>query len=92
MGAVYAMIITEVVLFINTAWYMKAELRKIFNLRSFIGPILGTIVIIAASYLLTYINTWVLMISSIPVYLMIVFALDPSSIKPLRLILSRRQT
>jgi O-antigen/teichoic acid export membrane protein len=91
MGAVFAMIITEVILFGQTAWYLRAEMQDIINWRYFIGPVLGSIMILSASYLFNTLNTWILIILSILLYLIVIVALDRSSIKPLRLILSRRQ-
>jgi len=91
MGAVYAIIITEVILFGQTAWYLRAEMREIINWRYFIGPVIGSILILSASYLFTSMSTWVLLILSILIYLIVIVAMERSSIKPLRLMLSRRQ-
>ena len=90
MGAVYATVLTEGVLFGMYVWYLREEAREMFAWRGFIGPGLGAATILAASLLLNTVNVWLLGGMSVLLYSLIVVWMDRSSIELLRLIAVNR--
>jgi len=60
--------------------------------RPFVGPILGSLIILSVSFfLVNTLNVWFLLLLSILLYLVIIVSVDRSTIEPLRLIAKRRQ-
>jgi O-antigen/teichoic acid export membrane protein len=90
MGAVYETLLTEVVLFAMYVWYLRAEAHVMFAWRGFIGPGLGAVTILAASFLLDTMNIWLLGGMSVLIYCLIVVWMDRSSIELFRLIAVNR--
>jgi O-antigen/teichoic acid export membrane protein len=90
MGAVYATVLTEVVLCAMFTWYLRAEAREMLAWRGFIGPGLGAATILAASLLLNIVNIWLLGGISILLYGLIVVWMDRSSIELFRQIVVNR--
>jgi O-antigen/teichoic acid export membrane protein len=91
MGAVYATLITEVVMCTIYVWYLRAEAQEMLAWRGFIGPGLGAATILAASLLLNTVNIWLLGGMSVLLYGLIVVWMDRSSIELFRLIAVNRQ-
>jgi O-antigen/teichoic acid export membrane protein len=86
MGAVYATVLTEGVLFGMYVWYLREEAREMFAWRGFLGPVLGAATILIASLLIHSANIWLLGGISVLLYGLIVVWLDHSSIELFRLI------
>ena len=91
MGAVYATLLTEGVLFGMYVWYLREEAREMFVWQSFIGPCLGAAVILASSLLLNTVNIWLLGGMSLLAYGLIVILMDRSSLDLFRQIVINRQ-
>ena len=91
MGAVYATLLTEVVLFGMYVWYLREEAREMFTWQGFIGPGLGAALILGASLLLNTINIWLLGGISLVAYGLIVVLIDRSSLDLFRQIVTNRQ-
>jgi O-antigen/teichoic acid export membrane protein len=91
MGAVYATLITEVVMCAMYVWYLRADAHEILAWRGFVGPVLGAATILAASFLLHTVNVWLLGGMSVLLYGLIVVWMDRSSIDLFRLIVINRQ-
>jgi len=91
MGAVYATVLTECVLFAMFVWFLRAEAHEMLAWRGFIGPGLGAATILAASFLFGNINIWLLGGMSVLLYCLIVVWLDRSSLELVRqLVVNRR--
>jgi O-antigen/teichoic acid export membrane protein len=90
MGAVYATVITEVVMCAMYIWFLRIEAREILAWQGFIGPGLGAATILAASLLVNTVNIWLLGGMSVLLYSLIVVWLDRSSIELFRLIAVNR--
>ncbi len=91
MGAVYATVITEVVICGVFIWYLRDEAREIIEWRAFVGPGLGALIILSISALFSQISTWWLITPSILLYGLAIVVLDRSSIEPLLLIVTRKR-
>ena len=91
MGAVYATVITEVVICGVFIWYLRDQAREIIEWRAFVGPGLGALIIISISALFSQISTWWLITPSILLYGLAIVVLDRSSIEPLLLIVTRKR-
>ena len=90
MGAVYATLLTEGVLFGMYIWYLREEAREMFAWQGFIGPGLGAALILASSLLLNTINIWLLGGVSLIAYGLIVVVMDRSSLDLFRQIVVNR--
>ena len=90
MGAVYATLITEAILFGMYIWYLREEAREMFAWQGFMGPGLGAATILAASLLLGSVNIWLLGGMSILLYCLIVVWMDRSSLELFRQIAVNR--
>jgi len=90
MGAVYATVLTEGVLFGMYIWYLREEAREMFAWQGFIGPGLGAATILAASLLLHTVNIWLLGGMSVLLYGLIVMWMDRSSLELFRQIVVNR--
>lgn len=87
MGAVYAILLTEIVLFAMTVWYLRAEALEMIEWRPFLGPTLGSLIVIVISFfLVNMVNVWILLMLSVLIYSVIIVSVDRSTIDPLRLI------
>ncbi len=84
MGAVYATVLTEFVLFAMFIWFLRAEAHEMLAWRGFIGPGLGAATILAAPFLFGTINIWLLGGMSVLLYCLIVLWLDRSSLELVR--------
>jgi len=91
MGAVYATLLTEGVLFGMYIWYLREEVREMFAWQSFIGPSLGAALILASSLLVNTVNIWLLGGMSLVAYGLIVVLMDRSSLDLFRQIVVNRQ-
>lgn len=91
MGAVYATVLTECVLFIMFIWFLRAEVHEMLAWRGFIGPGLGAAAILAISFLFGTINIWLLGGMSILLYFLIVVWLDRSSLELVRQLAMNRR-
>ena len=91
MGAVYATVITEVVICGVFIWYLRDQAREIIEWRAFVGPGLGALIILSISALFSQISTWWLITPSILLYGLAIVVLDRSSIEPLLLIVTRKR-
>lgn len=86
MGAVYAILLTEVMLFGLTIWYLRAEALEMIDWRPFVGPVLGSLIILVISFfLINMLNVWILLILTVLIYFVIIVGVDRSAIEPLRL-------
>ena len=90
MGAVYATVLTEGVLFGMYVWYLREEAREMFAWQGFIGPGLGAAIILAGSLLLNTVNVWLLGGMSVLLYGLIVVWMDRSSLELFRQIVVNR--
>jgi len=91
MGAVYATVLTEIVLCAMFVWFLRAEAREMLAWRGFVGPGLGAAVILAAPLLLNTVNIWLVSGMSVLFYGIIVLWLDRSSLELIRqLAINRR--
>jgi len=90
MGAVYATVLTEVVMCVMYVWILRAEAHEMLAWRGFIGPGLGAATILAASLLLNTVNVWLLGGMSVMLYSLIVVWMDRSSIELFRQIAKKR--
>jgi O-antigen/teichoic acid export membrane protein len=91
MGAVYATLITEVVLCTMFVWYLRAEAHEMLAWRGFIGPALGAATILAASSLINTVNVWLLGGISVLLYGLIVVWMERSNIELFRQIIVNRK-
>jgi len=93
MGAVYAIIITEVMLFGLTIWYLRDEALEMIDWRPFVGPVLGSLIILVGSFFLVKtLNVWILLMLSVLIYFVIIVGVDRSTLEPLRLIVKGRRS
>jgi O-antigen/teichoic acid export membrane protein len=90
MGAVYATVLTEVVMCVMYVWFLRAEVHEMLAWRGFIGPGLGAAIILAASLLLNTVNIWLLGGMSVLLYSSIVVWMDRSSLDLFRQIVVNR--
>jgi O-antigen/teichoic acid export membrane protein len=90
MGAVYETLLTECVLFGMYVWYLRADAREMFDWRGFVGPGLGAATILAASWLFSTANIWLLGGTSVLFYILIVLWMDRSSLDLFRQIVVKR--
>lgn len=90
MGAVYATVLTEVVMCAMYVWILRAEAQEMLAWQGFIGPGLGAATILAVSLLLNTVNIWLLGGMSILLYSVIVVWMDRSSIELFRQITINR--
>ena len=90
MGAVYATVFTEVVMFAMYVWILRDEAQVMLAWRGFLGPGLGALTILATSVLLKNVNVWLVGGISILFYGIIVLILDRSSIDLFRQIALNR--
>ncbi len=90
MGAVYATVLTEVVMCAMYVWILRAEAHEMLAWQGFIGPGLGAATILASSLLLNTVNIWLLAGMSVLLYSLIVVWMDRSSIEIFRQIAINR--
>ena len=90
MGAVYATVLTEVVMCAMYVWILRAEAHEMLAWQGFIGPGLGAATILASSLLLNTVNIWLLAGTSVLLYSLIVVWMDRSSIEIFRQIAINR--
>ncbi|TFG68202.1 MAG: flippase, partial [Anaerolineales bacterium] len=76
MGAVYATVVTEVVMFVMYVWILRAEAHEMLAWRGFIGPGLGAVTILGSLLLLNTVNIWLLGGMSVLLYSLIVMWMD----------------
>ena len=81
MGAVYATVLTEIVMFLVYIWILRAEAQSMLAWRSFLGPCLGAFSILIISALLNSLNIWILSGLSVLIYTLIILIFDRSSIE-----------
>jgi O-antigen/teichoic acid export membrane protein len=90
MGAVFATVLTEVVMCAMYVWILRAEAHEMLAWQGFIGPGLGAATILAASLLLNTVNIWLLVGMSILLYGLIVVWMERSNIELFRQIVRNR--
>jgi O-antigen/teichoic acid export membrane protein len=90
MGAVYATIITESILFVMFIWFLGAEAREMMDWRSLLAPGLGSLIILWISFLSSMMSIWMLMPLSVLLYSLTIIGIDRSSVKSLHLITTKR--
>lgn len=90
MGAVYSTITTEIVLLSLFAWYLRGDVRKVIEWDGFIGPLLGIAAVLGVSLLIHAVNIWLLGALSLLAYGLIIYWVDPTSMRDLRLIVVKR--
>lgn len=89
MGAVYATIITEIVLFLLLIWYLRSNIGELINWRIFIGPGLAVVTILWVYFFFNSTHTILSIVFYTLLYLSIIAVIDHSSIKSLRVILAK---
>ncbi|MCX6078613.1 MAG: flippase [Chloroflexi bacterium] len=90
MGAVYATVLTEVVMCAMYVWILRTEAHEMLAWQGFIGPGLGAATILIASLLVNTVNIWLLGGMSVLLYCLIVVWMDRSSIEIFRQIAINR--
>lgn len=82
MGAVYATVFTEVVLFVFFVWYLRSEIRDMLPWNAFLVPLTGSIlVILLYRFLIESISVIFLSVLVTLLYLGIITVFDRSSVR-----------
>ena len=89
LGAVYATLITEVVICGLFIWHLRTEAREIIEWRAFVGPGIGALIILTTPLLFNGISAWWLIAPSVLLYGLVIMILDRSNIEPLLLMVVR---
>ena len=90
MGAIYAILLTEIILFGLTVWYLRIEISDMIAWRPFVAPVFGSMMIISSSVLFNTLNVWYLLMLSTLLYAVIILGVDHATIRPI-LVMTRKR-